>query len=264
MRAAQNWLWVTSLALVASDFGGREVRAEASIPILVYHRFGPVATELTTIRTETFAQELQWLRDNEVSVLPLLSVVERLRARQAPSDSPAVVLTADDGNKSIYTEMYPLTLRFRVPVTLFVYPSAISNSKSALTWEQISEMTKSGLVDVQSHTYWHPNFNVEKSRLAPAAYEQFVRNQLAESRSRIEIRLGNKVDLLAWPFGIHDRELERLAAQAGYVAAFGIERERVYAGDDMYDLPRFEVTDGDRGARFKALVTGHRALGAAP
>ena len=37
------------------------------------------------------------------------------------------------------------------------------------TWAQLAEMKASGLVDIQSHTFWHPNFNVEKKRLAPDA-----------------------------------------------------------------------------------------------
>jgi Polysaccharide deacetylase len=50
-------------------------------------------------------------------------------------------------------------------VTLFVYPSAVSNAAYALTWEQLRELQATGLVDIQSHTYWHPNFREEKRRL---------------------------------------------------------------------------------------------------
>ena len=230
--------------------------AAQSLPILVYHRFGASATELTTIRTETFAQQLQWLQDNEIAVLALQAVVDALRAGHAPGNGPAVVLTADDGHESIYTDMYPLILRYRVPVTLFIYPSAISNSKLALTWPELSEMAASGLVDVQSHTYWHPNFHVEKSRLG-SGYELFVRKQLALSKTRIEEHTGRQVDLLAWPFGIHDDQLEQLASESGYVAAFTIDRMRAQPGGDLFALPRFEITDGDRGKRFEALVRGH-------
>jgi peptidoglycan/xylan/chitin deacetylase (PgdA/CDA1 family) len=230
-------------------------------PILVYHRFGAVATELTTIRTDTFAQQLQWLRDNEITVLPLHPVVYALNGGHAPAHSPALVQTADDGHESICTDMYPLILHYHVPVILFIYPSAISNSKIALTWRQLSKMVASGLVDVQSHTYWHPNFRVEKSRLC-SGYEPCVRKQLVPSKARIEEHTGRNVDLLARPFGIHDQHLEPLASQSGYIAAFTIDRERAQPGDDLLTLPRFEVTDGDRGARFDRLVRDHITTGA--
>jgi peptidoglycan/xylan/chitin deacetylase (PgdA/CDA1 family) len=115
-------------------------------------------------------------------------------------------------------------------------------------------MKASGLVDIQSHTYWHPNFNIDRKRLAPAAYEKFVRDQLVKSKEVLEQRLGGKIDLLAWPFGIHDQQLEQAAKAAGYEAAFTIERRPVTRADSMMALPRFIVTDLDRGNRYLSLL----------
>ncbi len=260
MRCSRILQLVWLLAFAATTIISGTARAAQSLPILVYHRFGAAATELTTIRTKTFTQQLQWLHHNEIAVLPLHAVVDALKDNHVPGNGPAVVLTADDGHESIYTDMYPLILSFHVPVTLFIYPSAISNSKTSLTWSQVSEMAATGLVDVQSHTYWHPDFQVEKSRLG-SGYEPFVRRQLELSKTRIEEHTGRKVDLLAWPFGIHDQQLEKLASESGYAAAFTIERKRAQPGDDPLALPRFQVTDGDRGARFEALVRGHTTTG---
>jgi peptidoglycan/xylan/chitin deacetylase (PgdA/CDA1 family) len=75
-----------------------------------------------------------------------------------------------------------------------------------------------------------------------------------KSRSVLEQRLGGRVDLLAWPFGIHDDQLEQWARSAGYVAAFTIERRPVTRSDRMMALPRFIVTDLDRGNRFVSLL----------
>jgi peptidoglycan/xylan/chitin deacetylase (PgdA/CDA1 family) len=224
------------------------------IPILVYHRFDATVSGLTTVRTSDFAGQLAWLRAQNISLLPLHEVVDRLKHGEPPSRSPAVVITADDGHRSVFSEMYPLIQRYGVHVTLFIYPSAISNSVDALTWGELGEMLKSGWVDVQSHTYWHPNFHIEKRRLAPAAYEAFARAQLMHSKARLEERLGIDVDLLAWPFGIYDMQLEQLAMDCGYAAAFGIDRSPVRAGADLYALPRYLITDADRGERFSALI----------
>ena len=66
----------------------------------------------------------------------------------------------------------------------------------------------------------------------------------------LEQRLGGKVDLLAWPFGIHDDQLEQWAQAAGYVAAFTIDRRPVTRSENVMSLPRSIVTDADRGNRF--------------
>jgi peptidoglycan/xylan/chitin deacetylase (PgdA/CDA1 family) len=165
-----------------------------------------------------------------------------------------VVLTADDGHRTVYSDMFPLIQRLKIPVTLFIYPSAISNADYAMTWAQLAEMKASGLVDIQSHTFWHPNFNVDRKRLAPAAYEKFAQDQLVKSKAVLEQRLGGKVDLLAWPFGIHDDQLEQWAQAAGYVAAFTIERRPVTRSDKIMALPRFIVTNLDRGERYVSLL----------
>ncbi len=156
--------------------------------------------------------------------------------------------------------MLPLVREFNVPVTLFIYPSAISNASYALTWAQLEALARTGLFDVQSHTYWHPNFKVEKRRLAPAAYRELVVNQLVRPRTVLEQKVGADVNLLAWPFGIYDEELLRLAAESGYVAGLTLDGRVVTAGTSIMALPRFLVTDAAMGKKFAAMLPPAIAL----
>ena len=135
--------------------------------------------------------------------------------------------------------MLPLVTKYRVPVTLFLYPSALSNASYAMTWDQLKALKTTGLFDFQSHTFWHPNFHVEKRRLKPDQYERLVTTQLVKSKEKIDRQLGVNADMLAWPFGIHDDELVRRAAEAGYVAAFTIERRPTSSSDPIMKLPRY-------------------------
>ncbi|HTO85212.1 MAG TPA: polysaccharide deacetylase family protein, partial [Methylomirabilota bacterium] len=90
------------------------------------------------------------------------------------------------------------------------------------------------------------------------AYARFTHDQFIKSKATLEQKLGGRVDLLAWPFGIHDSELEQWARQDGYTAAFTIDRRPVTRGDNPMALPRYIVVDADRGARFEALLEGGR------
>ena len=132
--------------------------------------------------------------------------------------------------------------------------SAVSNASYAMTWDQLRELKKSGLFDIQSHTYWHPNFKKDKKRLTPADYESFVGTQLRKSKDKLEKELGIRVDMLAWPFGIYDKDLEREAVADGYIAAFTMERRPSRAPDDIMALPRYLMTDWDRGKVFGRLL----------
>jgi peptidoglycan/xylan/chitin deacetylase (PgdA/CDA1 family) len=254
------WVWLTLLTAMSSIAPALSQSAELpplSVPILLYHRLGPVAADQMTVATPVVEAQLQAIQDGGYTVIPLTTLLAALGEPATSLPERPIVIVSDDGHKSVYTDLFPLMKRFHLPVTLFIYPSAISNANYAMTWEQLAEIKASGLVDIQSHTYWHPNFNIEKKRLAPPAYEKFVQDQLVKSKAVLEQKFGGKVDLLAWPFGIHDADLERAAQAAGYVAAFTIDRRPVTRADKLMALPRFIVTDYDRGSRLTNLLQGN-------
>jgi len=266
---AASWLALAaSVALVAASpnvspapagvrpaWDQRDARPDPlAASILVYHRFGPVVADSMTIRTSTFRGQLRYLKDHGYRTIPLRVLVAYLLRKGPPPPPRSVVITADDGHRSVMTEMLPLVREYGVPVTLFIYPSAISNASYALTWEQLETLARTGLFDVQSHTYWHPNFKVEKRRLAPDAYRKLILTQLMRPRTVLSQKMGVDVDLLAWPFGIYDEELLRLAAESGYVAGLTLDARVVTAGASLMALPRFLVTDGASGTRFAAML----------
>jgi len=254
-----KWLILSLCLLPLSTFSQRVQRNPAeSIPVLVYHRFDPNKSGPTTVKTSTFEGQLVWLADHYYRVVPLSAVTDMLRGIGPDIQFPAVAITADDGHRSVYTEMFPVIRRYRIPVTLFIYPSAISNAAYALTWAQLREMKASGLVDIQSHTYWHPNFNQEKKRRTPEDYQQFVAYQLVHSRVVLEQRLALKVDMLAWPYGVFDPELEEAAVKAGYICAFAYTGGPAHQGSDLFAIPRIPVSDQDQGVRFGQLLENSR------
>jgi peptidoglycan/xylan/chitin deacetylase (PgdA/CDA1 family) len=239
---------VTSVAI-----GSSASESATSATILVYHRFGPVVADSMTVTTTVFASQLKYLHDNNYTVVPLHDVVN-FAAGHGELPPRAVAITADDGHRTVFSEMKPLVERYRIPVTLFIYPSAISNAPYAMTWEQLAELKASRLFSVESHSYWHPNFRIEKRRLSTEDYWKLVDNQLNKSRQVLERRLGGHVTMLSWPFGIYDDELIAAATKSGYVAGFSIERRKVSRGDNLMALPRFIVTNGDVGKRFESLL----------
>lgn len=222
-------------------------------PILLYHRFAPTPADSMTLATAIFASHLEYLKANGYTVIPLRQAVDG-NLRKRPGFSKNVVIVVDDGHRSVYSDMLPLVKKYRVPVTLFIYPSAISNANYAMTWAQLKELQKTGFFDIQSHTFWHPNFKKEQKKLSPAQYEQLVMTQLAKSKSRLEKEFGTRVDMLAWPFGIYDDYLMTKAKEAGYIAAFTIEGDREKKFDNPMKLPRYLLTNADKGKRFERIV----------
>ena len=227
------------------------------VPILLYHRLGAQVTDGMTITTAVFESHMKYLRDNGYTVIPLRRLVDYYRGK-GPAPAPkSVVIVEDDAHTSVHGEMMPIIRRYGYPVTIFAYPSAISNARYAMTWDQLRELKKTGLFDIQSHTYWHPNFKVERRRLTPQALDKLVTSQLKKSKARLETELGGVVDTLAWPFGIYDEFLTEKASRAGYVSAFTIERRHATARDTAMKLPRYLLVNADRGAAFARLLEGN-------
>ncbi|NWB84310.1 polysaccharide deacetylase family protein [Pseudomonas gingeri] len=246
---------LAGLCALAWGTDGVTPPAEPRVAILVYHRFSETADDSMTVRMSTFEAQLQVLHERGYQIVPLREVVDWLRDPHATLPPKPVVITVDDGHRSVFEKLLPIVLRDRFAVTLFIYPSAISNASYALTWEQLRTLKQSGLFDIQSHTYWHPNFKVERKQRTPADFQQFVRTQLDNSRRRLEAQTGASIDMLAWPYGIYDDELLALAAEEHYVAAFTLDARKTDRHARLLALPRFLMIDA-YGARAFARLLG--------
>lgn len=196
-----------------------------------------------TVRTETLRARLRVFEKTGYQIVPLAQVLAWHAGAPDTLSPRAVVLTVDNGHRSVHEVMWPLLSDHPVSVTLFVYPSAISNADYAMNWDQLRTLSRTGWFEVQSHSYWHPDFHVERARRTPEEFRDLVHEQLRRARVHIEAELGKPVRLLAWPFGIHDPQLEAIAAEEGYEAAFTIDAEPLGRRHRPFALPRYLITD---------------------
>lgn len=250
------FLIIGFLLLISTPAKSARQTDQTGVPILLYHRFGPTVADGMTVTTPVFESHLKYLRDNGYTVIPLRRLVDWYQKKAPAPPAKSVVIVEDDAHKSVYSDMLPLVRKYNVPVTVFVYPSAISNAKYSMTWDQLRELKKTGLFDFQSHTYWHPNFKRERKKLKPAELDKLVNTQLKKSREKLEKELGGKVDMLAWPFGIYDDYLLGKASENGFTGTFTIERRHAGTGDSLKKLPRYLLINADQGKAFAQILAG--------
>jgi peptidoglycan/xylan/chitin deacetylase (PgdA/CDA1 family) len=224
--------------------------------IFDYHRFNTFHADSMTVRLSVFKFQLRYMAEHGYHFIPLARYVAYRMGKASPPPPRSVIITMDDGNESVYTQALPLIEKYRIPVTLFIYPSAISNASYAMTWKQLRVLKATGLFDIQSHTYWHPNFKIEKRRLTPAQYNKFVDIQFRRSREVLDRKLGINVSMLAWPFGIYDKGLVQKANNDGYTAAFALDGRHAGDTDNIMEVSRYMVTDRDSGRLFEDILKG--------
>lgn len=226
---------------------------ERGVPVFCYHRASVNALKA----------DLQFLAENNYRTLDGDGLLDHLSGRLlAPPKS--VVLTFDDGGKSLYEVAFPLLQQFQQRAIAFVCPGLHSETSDGglCSWSQIEEMVATNFVEIQSHTLEHrlvscwPQFvplAEASSRVADERRGSPLRmeDDFLRARELIERRLGRQVRHIALPMYRGSAAGVRAARKAGYVAihwglragrglnASGSSAERIsrVSGDFVRRLP---------------------------
>ncbi|MFB9330363.1 polysaccharide deacetylase family protein [Paenibacillus aurantiacus] len=270
-----EWNPRTQRLSIASD--GVRYRTETDgLPILMYHHFQTNLEASTIVHPKVLEKQLAALAGGGYVTLSAEEAQQYLKGERLFPKKP-VYLTFDDGYESNYTLAYPLLRQYKAKATIFVIASMMrrdaaditSEGAPKLTWAQIAEMSASGLVDIQSHTYdLHRKGKVRGSKIerglvtAPAyvgkrpetsaAYEKKVLDDFKQSKNLIERYTHRPVFVLCYPFGDYSASSEAIAREAGFTMTLLVKPGINYPGSQpsTLRLKRINVTNADVGEAF--------------
>jgi peptidoglycan/xylan/chitin deacetylase (PgdA/CDA1 family) len=211
------------------DCGGSFVSTKSSgqtLAILGFHKIGEPSPRgwksWFYIPEETFVSYLSHLREDGWQVL---DVTTFLCGLERPDSLPerAMLLTFDDGYRSMREVALPRLRQFGYPAVLFVptdyiggwnaFDNGVEPEEATCDWDDLRELERSG-VSIQSHGASHRWF----SKLDLIEQEE----ELYRSRAVLESNLGKRVDVFAFPYGDNggnQKEVARMLRRAGYRAA---------------------------------------------
>lgn len=265
VRCAQN---APARAAVLRDAAGTVAPYTATVPVLMYHHFTPDPGEnITMLPTESFAHQMQLLRDEGFHPVTFADVIAFVR-QGAPLPENPVLITMDDGYLSNYTEAFPILRAHQFPATIFAIGCSVGHTEFYKDTDhpltphfgeaEMREMTASGLVSVQSHSYdMHQVEEFEttepvRTSMLPLEderqedYAAALREDLRLQRALFE-RCGVPApNVLSFPGGYHDTLADVILAECGYQATLTIESERVNTvvrglPQSLIDLGRMNV-----------------------
>lgn len=191
----------------------------ATVVVLGYHQFNSPIPNPYSITSTNFYRQMQFLKDHGWSAISLKDLVLFLRGKtNLPEKS--VLITIDDGYRSVYLHAYPILKSFNYPWVFFCYTDFINRGPQSVTWEQLREMQKNGCT-VQSHTKTHPKLT-QRNGKTEAQYETWLKQELAYSKYLLEKKLGTSVYALAYSYGDWDPHVQKRALQYGYQALFTV------------------------------------------
>jgi len=192
---------------------GISAKGYQTVPILCYHRVGPRAN-LMIMPRETFTAQMEYLARNNYNVIRLADLPDFMSGKR-PLPPRAVVITFDDGHVSSYQHAYPILRQYGFPATFFVYTDFLGGGEG-LTWAQINEMSKSGLIDIQSHSKSHANLIVRPAGESDQRYAERVHTELRVPREVVERNVPGKVTHHAFPFGDANQVVLERLVQTGH------------------------------------------------
>ncbi len=192
-----------------------------------------------------------------------------------------VCLTFDDGYLSNYELAFPLLKEFDMKATFFVIGATVGSKEyykdtdfritPHFDKEEMKELSDSGLVSIQSHTYdmhqWAPFETGDRvrSNILPLEgesaeeYEAAVTADFTRSREEIEAVTGQPVRALAYPGGKFNEQSEALLRSLGVDVTLTIEHgtNLIKRGepDTLRLLNRYYIADSTTEEVFRSWLS---------
>ncbi|MEN8773578.1 MAG: polysaccharide deacetylase family protein [Akkermansiaceae bacterium] len=228
------------------------------VSVLGYHVFHATlpATQMR-IPTSKFRTQMEAIKRSNISVINL---EQFLAWRRGDCELPpqSILITMDDGWRSVYTEAFPIMQELKLPFTIFLYKNYVGTNRGsrAMSFAMIREMVNSKLCSIGSHSVSHPfPSKVKKAeKEGLEAYEKFLRNELGTSKKFLDDTFKVKVTAYAYPGGYHTDEMFPLANEYGYDHLFTVKPGKIRRDSSRHTLPRYIVLGNHDGAFNAAMV----------
>ncbi len=254
--------------------------ADGDFMVLSYHdvRDDPArdrVADAMTISTAELISQFSWLREHGYHPV---SIDDLLMARDGgkPLPDKALLLTFDDGYLSTYTRVFPLLKLFNYPAVVAPLAKWIDSDEETIqygdktaprsqfmTWAQLREMARSGLVEIASHSYdlhhgvrGNPQGNMQPAvttRLYDAgngayedgpAWRQRIHDDLQTSSRLIAQHTGRRPRVMVWPYGGYNSDAIDIAAELGMPVTLTLD-SGPNSLRNLQAIRRILITDGD-------------------
>ncbi len=199
------------------------------------------------VSTRNLIAHFAWLKENGYTPITLDELIAANNGTKPLPPKP-IMITFDDGLKSIYTRIYPVLKMFNYPAVVAIVPSWIESKEELnlayglrklqtedfMTWDQIRELDRTGLIEFASHSFdlHHGVLANPQSNMQPAAtariydpktrtyesdedYKKRIREDLTDCVSAFETNLGKKPRMIVWPYGQYNDITMAIAKSLG-------------------------------------------------
>ena len=212
------------------------------VPIIMYHKVSKDAGQLgkLVISPEELEQDFKFIQNSDYEAVTMADLIAFVHGNGELPPKP-IVLSFDDGFFGDYHYVFPLAKRYNIRVVLSIIGRCTDeyseeNRKDIiyphLTWPQIKEMSESGLIEVQNHSYdLHHNRRgchgaKKRKNESDADYESRLDEDLNHLQSRVTEETGKTPTTFTYPFGAKSPSSDEVLKRLGFSASLSVEGKR--------------------------------------
>lgn len=241
--------------VLAQDLG----HTAQNFAVVAFHDVVDPASELDhdSVTTDRLIAFFDHLRGDGWSPVSLQDIRDA-RLGTKPLPTKPILITFDDGYRSLYTRVFPLLMAYRIPVVAALVGEWMSYPPGSIVpyggrgkprehfidWAQAREMQASGLVEFASHSFnqhrelrSNPQGNLTPALVSlefdpataryetPAQYQQRIQDDIRANELVMHRELGQKPRAMVWPYGRYNQIAVDVLRQAGYEFALTLMHE---------------------------------------
>ena len=230
------------LAIVVLSSMGSATREAVEVPLIMYHKVTKDAGQIGkfAITPAELEADLQFIRDSEYQVVTMQALIDFVHGHGKLPPKP-LVLTFDDGYFGDYHYVYPLIWQYNIPVVSSIIGKVTDEYTAEarediiyphLTWPQVEEMARSGLVEFQNHGYdihcvRHGVAGAKRRRgESEAAYAERLEEDLNNLQHRLAEHTKTAPTTFTYPFGAKSEGTDAIIKRLGFQASLMVEGKR--------------------------------------
>lgn len=186
-----------------------------TVPVLMYHHIQPTAVaqekKQTSLNVDNgvFDQHMAYLVSSGYTPLPAHDLIKALK-NKTTLPPKSIVVTIDDGYRDNYDYAFPILKKYNIRANIML-STGLMEGPDYLTWGQVEEMGKSGLISYSNHTWSHANVggtNADK-----------IRSEIQLANQQIEQHTGQKQTVFTYPYGSVGGTAIAILQENGFVGA---------------------------------------------
>lgn len=212
-----------------------------AVPVIMYHSIlnNPSRKGDYVITPDQFEGDLQYLQENGYTTVVMADLIAYVK-EGVPLPEKPVVLTFDDGYYNNYRYAHPLLEQYEMravisPIGVWsehytAHPSECDRDNySHLTWEQLREMTQSGVWEIQNHSYdlhrleQNQKGAAKRKGESDADYRKRLKTDLETAQKQLTQQVGVTPTTFAYPFGAISTVSQAVLEEMGFVASLSCE-----------------------------------------